>query len=168
MNQFHTYFGSSLTKSYLLGSLCWGVDIFKNSMYSSGFWLQYVNSLISSLQFKIWLSAYYINKSTLEKTFFSIVETRHAKWLNLHTEITKNVRLLSITLLKYFSFIIAFSWFSIIGSTCFFAILIFLDISSTSIPSKERVQKALSLKQILLRSILYQKLWSFIIQYILL
>lgn len=146
MNQLNTYLASYLTKSYLFGSLCWGVDIFKNSMYSSGFWLQYVNSFISSLQFKIWLSADYIKKSTLEKTFFSIVETRHTKWLNLHSKITKNVPLLSIALLKYFCLIITFSWFSIIYSTCFFAILIFLNISSTSIPSKERVQKTLWLK----------------------
>ena len=146
MNQFHTYLASYLTKSYLLGSLCWGVDIFKNSMYSSGFWLQYVNSFISSLQFKIWLSANYTHKNTLEETFFSIIETRHAKWLNLHTKIRIDVRLLSITLLQYFSFIIAFSWFSIVWSTCFFAILIFLNISSTSIPSKEWVQKALWFK----------------------
>ena len=55
------------------------------------------------------------------------------------------LRLLSVALLKGFGLIIAFGGFSVVGSTGFFAILVFLDVLATLIPAEESVEEALQL-----------------------
>jgi hypothetical protein len=56
------------------------------------------------------------------------------------------VRLLGVALLEYFGFVIALRWVSVVGSTGFFAILVFFDVLATPVPAEESVEEALELR----------------------
>lgn len=97
----------------------------------------------------------------------------HWKWASIENQFSfyiykDHLRLLSIALLEDFCLIITFSRFSIIGSACLFAVLEFLYVLATSIPSQERIKQSLNNLIAIPRSIWYQMLWSYIIFMILL
>ena len=55
------------------------------------------------------------------------------------------VRLLGVTLLEGSGLVVALSGVSVVGSTGFFAILVFFDVLAALVPAEESVEEALEL-----------------------